>query len=175
MTWHTFWNFVIVLFCFDLLLSQPPSRAGCRCSCYRYHSLVSFRFVSIHFLPPFPPHLKFVWRFTVRQHRLYTCWMTLHLKGLPNRLERKGLYYARVCVRLCKKKYTLHVASRLTSIIIFVNKVCKMQKLSLCFVLRFLLCIGVRLCVWNHFFTKRKHPKKFGTQREREKRRKRRI
>lgn len=118
-------------FCFDLLLSQPPSRALAAIAAATV-TILSFRFVS-----------KLIWRFTMRQHRLYTCWMTLHLKGLPNRLEKNGLCMHATLCRCARKKSILHVVLRLTSIIMFVNKMCKMRKLSSGFELEFLICIGV--------------------------------
>lgn len=84
---------LLCLLLWSIAVTTTQPCAGCHCSCYRYHSLVSFRFVS-----------KLIWRFTMRQHRLYTCWMTLHLKGLPNRLEKNGLCMNATLCRCARKK-----------------------------------------------------------------------
>lgn len=103
MTRHTLKFLYCTFFYFDLLLLLPLTRLP---SPLLFRLIPSLRFVWGFSYSCFPPHFKFVWRLTMRQHKLYICYAEWHCTWKVYRMYR---------THACE---FIHVAWRLTSIII---------------------------------------------------------
>lgn len=118
---------LLCLLLWSIAVTTTQPCAGCHCSCYRYHSLVSFRFKA---------HLK------IHNATAQIVYMLndIALERSTESTGKNGLCMNATSCRCARKK--IHF-TRCIEINKFVNKMCKMRKLSSGFELEFLLCIGV--------------------------------